>query len=188
MNFPRALEMPPFLGGTEAIMGDDEHILSTLYDQHASALYCFVMSLTRNEVMTEDILQDIFCRIAREPRRVAHVSNLRSYLIRWAHRLVIEVARKQTRADACHQAIAEISIFAESDDPDQATLRAAMQSALARLPSDQRAVVHLKVWEDLTFQEIADALGISPHTAASRYRYGLDKLQSALRPIYEEIF
>jgi len=49
------------------------------------------------------------------------------------------------------------------------------------------AVVHLKLWEGLTFAEIAATLDIPPNTAASRYRYGLDKLRERLRPLYDEI-
>ena len=59
--------------------------------------------------------------------------------------------------------------------------------ALAELPADQRAVVHLKLWAGLTFDEIAGTLGIPPNTAASRYRYGIDKLRTRLRPIYKEL-
>ena len=62
-----------------------------------------------------------------------------------------------------------------------------LAGALAGLPPDQRAVVHLKLWEGLTFGEIAAIQDISPNTAASRYRYALDKLRERLRPIYEEI-
>jgi RNA polymerase sigma-70 factor, ECF subfamily len=59
--------------------------------------------------------------------------------------------------------------------------------ALGELPAEQRAVVHLKHWEGLTFEGIAAALEIPPNTAASRYRYGLDKLRGRLRPLYEEM-
>ena len=48
-------------------------------------------------------------------------------------------------------------------------------------------MVHLKLWDGLTFEQIADALDIPLNTAASRYRYGLDKLREHLRPLYEEI-
>ena len=58
---------------------------------------------------------------------------------------------------------------------------------MAELPPDQRAVVHLKLWERLTFDAIAEPLDISQNTAASRYRYAIDKLRERLRPIYEEI-
>ncbi|HEY0548818.1 MAG TPA: sigma factor-like helix-turn-helix DNA-binding protein, partial [Verrucomicrobiae bacterium] len=55
------------------------------------------------------------------------------------------------------------------------------------LPTEQRAVAHLKLWEGLTFEVIAETLGISPNTAASRYRYAIDKLRERLRPLYDEI-
>jgi RNA polymerase sigma-70 factor (ECF subfamily) len=58
---------------------------------------------------------------------------------------------------------------------------------LAALPSEQRSVVHLKLWEGRSFLDIAAILQIPANTAASRYRYGLDKLRTLLRPIYEEL-
>jgi RNA polymerase sigma factor (sigma-70 family) len=72
-------------------------------------------------------------------------------------------------------------------DIAETAFRAALTVALAELPADQRAVVHLKLWEGLTFEQIAAALNTPPNTAASRYRYGLDKLRERLRPLYEEI-
>ena len=59
--------------------------------------------------------------------------------------------------------------------------------ALVELPAEQRVAVHLRLWEGLKFEEIAELLGVSLNTAASRYRYGLDKLRERLRPLYEEI-
>ena len=58
---------------------------------------------------------------------------------------------------------------------------------LRALPREQREVVCLKVFEGLTLEEIAQRLGVKPNTVASRYRYGLDKLQALLRPLYEEL-
>jgi RNA polymerase sigma-70 factor (ECF subfamily) len=55
------------------------------------------------------------------------------------------------------------------------------------LPAEQREVVHLKLWEGLTFDQIAQLLDIPANTAASRYRYGLDKLRECLRPLYDEV-
>jgi RNA polymerase sigma-70 factor (ECF subfamily) len=52
-----------------------------------------------------------------------------------------------------------------------------LQSSLQDLPEEQREVIVLHVWGELSFEEVADALGISPNTAASRYRYGLSKLR-----------
>lgn len=72
-------------------------------------------------------------------------------------------------------------------DPDRATFRQALEEGLATLPPMQRAVVYLKLWEEFTFEQIAQALGILPNTAASRYRLGLKKLRERLRSLYNEI-
>ena len=58
--------------------------------------------------------------------------------------------------------------------------RHAIEVALAELPEEQRSAVHLRIWEDLTFEEIASVTGVSKGTAVSRYRYGLEKLRTRL--------
>lgn len=54
---------------------------------------------------------------------------------------------------------------------------------MAALPPEQREVVFLKVWTGLTFAEIADVLATSANTAASRYRYGIEKLRRDLKDV-----
>lgn len=163
--------------------------LERLYDEHAQALFAFLLNLTRNDADTRDALQEIFVKLARQPDLLRGVREERAFLIRLAHNLAIDAMRRRgTRDKTRDQFAAEItSPFAATDDPDEQSFRAALARALGELPPDQRAVVHLKLWEGLTFEQIADTLEIPPNTAASRYRYGLDKLRAHLRPIYEEI-
>ena len=163
--------------------------LSRLYDEHAQPLYAFLLNLTRDEAGTRDLLQDIFVKIARDPELLAGVRDERAFLIRLAHNAAIDLMRRRgTRDKTREQFAAEgISPFAPGASPDEQIFRAALAGALAELPPDQCAVVHLKLWEGLTFEQIADALDIPLNTAASRYRYGLDKLRERLRPLYEEI-
>jgi len=163
--------------------------LERLYDEHAQALYAFLLNLTRDEADTRDLLQDIFVKLAREPDLFVEVRNERAFLIRLAHNAAIDLMRRRdTRERARENFAAEFAeLFAPTNDPDEETFRAELSAALAELPSDQRAVVHLKLWEGLTFEAIAAALEIPPNTAASRYRYGIDKLRGRLRPLYEEI-
>ena len=77
--------------------------------------------------------------------------------------------------------------FQDQADPDAAEFARRVQRALDDLPPDQRSVAHLKLWQGLTFEEIASVQGIPLNTAASRYRYAIEKLRSLLRPLYEEI-
>jgi RNA polymerase sigma-70 factor, ECF subfamily len=163
--------------------------IKRLYDGHAQSLFAFLLNLTRDEADTRDLLQEIFAKLAREPELLAGVRDERAFLIRLAHNAAIDLIRRRgTRERAKESFAAEaISPFAPAGDPDETFFRNELASALAELPAEQRAVVHLKLWEGLTFEEIAAALDLSPNTAASRYRYGLDKLRGRLRPLYAEI-
>ena len=155
-----------------------------LYDEHVQPLYAFLLNLTRDEADTRDLLQDVFAKLARDPGLLAGVRDERAFLIRLAHNAAIDLIRRRGTRDKTREQFAaeSISPFAPAGDPDEQAFRAALAEALAELPADQRAVVHLKLWEGLTFEQIADALEIPLNTAASRYRYGLDKLRERLRP------
>ena len=61
-----------------------------------------------------------------------------------------------------------------------------LQSALAELPDEQREIMILRVWGQMTFEEAAATLDISPNTAASRYRYALAKLKERFQPLAKE--
>jgi RNA polymerase sigma-70 factor (ECF subfamily) len=163
--------------------------LARLYDSHAQALFAFLLNFTRDETATKDLLQDVFVKLAKQPALLVGVREERAFLIRLAHNLAVDsIRRRGARERNLERLGAETaSLFAPAADPDEGGFRAALTAALDELPADQRAVVHLKLWEGLTFEAIAETLDLSPNTAASRYRYGLDKLRERLRRIYDEI-
>jgi RNA polymerase sigma-70 factor (ECF subfamily) len=162
--------------------------LEQLYDEHAGPLFAFLLNFTRDEADTRDLLQDIFIKLAADTSRLSGVQSQRAFLLRLAHNTAVDLMRRRaTRDRAKDRLTAESSPFAPTDDPDEQVFRQELTVALGELPEDQRAVVHLKLWEGLTFEEIATVLEISPNTAGSRYRYGIDKLRGRLRPLYEEI-
>jgi RNA polymerase sigma-70 factor, ECF subfamily len=164
--------------------------LEGLYRDHGPALFRFLVRLTGNEADTKDILQEIFVRLAKSPHLLDGVAAQRSYLFRMAHRLVIDRHRRdQSRqhydnlASQEHESIARPEPLAD----DALWIQKVLASSLDTLPSEQRAVVVLKVWEEMTFAEIADVLEISANTASSRYRYALDKLRDELRPLHRDL-
>jgi RNA polymerase sigma-70 factor (ECF subfamily) len=61
--------------------------------------------------------------------------------------------------------------------------RLEIEAALLRLPPEQREVLVLKIWQELTFEQIGEILALSPNTAASRYRYALGALRKQLEPL-----
>jgi RNA polymerase sigma-70 factor (ECF subfamily) len=163
--------------------------LERLYDAHASALYGYALNLTRHEADARDVLQQVFCLLAARPGVLAGVRDERAFLLRWVHNRVVDLVRRRDTRDRQEEALAAgtTDLFAPAADPDLAAFRSAVAEGLAALPPEQRAVVHLKLWEGLTFEAIAETLEIPLNTAASRYRYGIDKLRARLRPLYDEI-
>ena len=163
--------------------------LERLYDEHAQALFAFLLNLTRHEADTRDLLQEVFVRLARRPELLNGVREPRAFLLRLAHNLAIDLMRRRGTRERHHEQLAAepLPVFATAAEPDEQAFRRELAEALAELPPDQRAVVHLKLWEGLTFEQIAELLEIPLNTAASRYRYGLDKLRTRLRPLYDEI-
>jgi RNA polymerase sigma-70 factor (ECF subfamily) len=160
-----------------------------LYDEHAQAVFAFLLNFIRHEADTRDLLQEVFVKLAKRPELLEGVRDERAFLLRLAHNLAIDLIRRRGTQDKHHEQLAAeaLPVFAPAAGPDESAFRKALGAALGELPKEQRAVVHLKLWEGLTFEQIAELLGIPLNTAASRYRYGLDKLRERLRPLYEEM-
>ena len=163
--------------------------LERFYDEHAQAVFAFLLNLTRHEADTHNLLQEVFVKLAKRPDLLEGVRDERAFLLRLAHNLAIDLIRRRGAREKRYEQLAgeTLALFVPAAEPDEGAFREALSAALGELPADQRAVVHLKLWEGLTFEQIAELLGIPLNTAASRYRYGLDKLRERLRPLYDEI-
>ena len=163
--------------------------LEQLYDQHATALYRFLLSTTRSPEDARDLLQDVFVRISRNPSSIAKADCVQSYLFKTAWNAYIDLTRSRQASEKRQARFARTQpeIYLSSHDPDTETFRNALNQAMDALPGSQRAVVHLRVWEERTFEQIGAALDISPNTAASRYRYALTKLRNQLGQLYTEL-
>jgi RNA polymerase sigma-70 factor (ECF subfamily) len=168
-------------------MADHEE-LARLYDVHADALFAYALNLTRSDSDSRDLLQELFRRLAERPPPHG-LNDERGWLLRLVHNLAIDAIRRRDSRERTRDRFAAepARIFAPASDPDESAFRTGLAEALGELPPEQRAIVHLKLWEGLTFERISELLDIPPNTAASRYRYGLDKLRTRLRPIYDEI-
>ncbi|RYD65361.1 MAG: RNA polymerase sigma factor [Verrucomicrobiaceae bacterium] len=149
-------------------------------------MYRHGLTLLRDENAVRDVLQDVFLKLAEGRGNSADADNERAYLLRMVHHSAIDrMRRAKVRHDHAAQGPGEL--FERCPDPDREAFRQQLEQALDQLPDEQREVVVLKLWEERTFDEIARICDIPPNTAASRYRYGLDKLRAFLRPVYEEL-
>src|ERR1041384_3062486 len=138
--------------------------LERLYDDHAQALFSFLLNFTRDESDTRDVLQELFMKLTHRPGLLNGVKEERAFLIRLAHNLAIDQMRRGATRQKNHDQLAAefMNVFATSSDPDEQEFRLSLTAALGELPVDQRAVVHLKLWESMTFESIAQTLDVSP--------------------------
>lgn len=141
----------------------------------ADPLYRFALSITREAGAAEEVLQDVFMALVREPERLGAVRDLKAYLFRAVRNRALNHERKRSRETPTEAEALERIPDPPSADADGIALR----DAVLALPPEQRDVVVLKAWEGLSFREIAGVLDIPPNTAASRYRYALGHLRRA---------
>lgn len=111
----------PLMRPVQEIM-PSERELERLYDEHASALFAFLLNLTRDEADTRDCLQEVFVKLVRKPSLLDGVHRERAYLLRLAHNQAIDLIRRRDARDRHHSALANesVELFATADDPDEA--------------------------------------------------------------------
>lgn len=136
-----------------------------------------------------DVLQETFVRAARSGVNVESLESPRAWLVTLARRTLTDWLRRESSRTRHHLAAAqELPLLAQpAADPDAAVMREQIDFALCELPAEQRAAVVLHLWGGLTFREIAQSMDVPLHTAASRCRYGLERLRRQLNPLYQEI-
>lgn len=154
-----------------------EAILEELYDQYARALFRYAVSLLGSTEDAEDAVQEVFVRVAREHKRLRKVKNTKAYLFAATRNAAYTALRSRHRKDKLHQVMREQ--FAAEPARRQSQSEP-LGGAFAELPTEQREVLALKAFDGMTFKEIAQLVGASINTIASRYRYGIEKLRRAL--------
>jgi RNA polymerase sigma-70 factor (ECF subfamily) len=132
------------------------------------------------------VLQDVFVKLGRNAGVLDGVQDVRGFVLRITRNTVLDGLRHSGLRRKPVEGEPRVSV-APDVETDGAVFRDAVVEAQGELPVEQREVVAMKLWEGRTFAEIAEACGISPNTAASRYHYGIDKLQAPLRPLYDEL-
>ncbi|MFL6528754.1 MAG: RNA polymerase sigma factor [Chthoniobacterales bacterium] len=149
------------------------------FSEAAPGLVLFARQFVQSIADAEDIVQDAFVKFWRKQHSIEN----RALLFAAVRSIALDAIRRDAR-----RARRELAASAESEQISAPQFETendeqrALSVAVDRLPPDQREVLVMKIWNDLTFAEIGGALGISQNTAASRYRYALTSLKKSLVP------
>ena len=171
----------------ESLAGGDPEAFAALYDRLAGRLLAAARTMTGSAADAEDVVQDLFVDLARGRARLIVVIDLEAYMFTMLRNAIRRRSRRHAIDRRAVLAVAALRREAGGCGTSQPLLPDdALAAAVAALPEVQREVVALKIDAGLTFAEIAAVTGTSLNTAASRYRYALEKLRTVLRDDDEE--
>jgi RNA polymerase sigma-70 factor (ECF subfamily) len=167
----------------------DECSLETLIKRHKQRIYSFIYSKVYDRDVAEDIFQDTFIKVIRTLKRGAYneEGKFLPWVMRISHNLVIDYFRKNNRMPKFDNA-GEFSIFSVLSDTslnaEKTIIKEQVENDVRRLvdelPEDQKEVLLMRIYNDMSFKEISDRTGVSINTALGRMRYALINLRKII--------
>ena len=163
--------------------------LEALVLRHKEKLYTSILFLVKDKYLAEDIFQDVFIRIIDTMRsgRYTEEGKFLPWAMRIAHNLCVDHFRKVKRTPTIRNSentdIFEVIRFSEESAETKMTRQQShdrVRTMLDQLPEDQREVIVLRHYADLSFKEIAAMTNCSINTALGRMRYGLINLRKMM--------
>ena len=153
-------------------------------------MYTYIVLTIKNQQLAEDLFQETFIKVIQSLRAGKYKDNGRflSWVIRIAHNLIIDHFRKEKQMNSVSNDDTEVDLFNSKKFSDKnieeiivsRQIQSELRTLINDLPSDQREVVLLRHYGELSFKEIADQTGVSINTALGRMRYALINLRKMI--------
>ena len=157
--------------------------------RHRSRIYNYIFMMVKDSDLTEDIFQDTFIKVIRTLKlgKYNEEGKFLPWVMRIAHNLIIDHFRKNSRMPKFDNS-GEFSIFSvlsdSSLDAEKTIIKEQIECDLRRLidelPDDQKDVLMMRMYQDMSFKEISDKTGVSINTALGRMRYALINLRKVI--------
>lgn len=173
-----------------AFIGGNDNALEPLIQRHKDKVYTAIYMLVKDKYVAEDIFQDAFLKIIKTMRdgKYSEQGKFLPWAVRVAHNLCMDHFRR-TRKDipvtlADGRDISDIiplMVGSPADNMERRQTNAGVRQLIEQLPEDQREVIILRMYADLSFKEIADITSVSINTALGRMRYGLINLRKMIQ-------
>jgi RNA polymerase sigma-70 factor (ECF subfamily) len=167
----------------------DEKALEILINKHNQRLTSFIYSKVLDREITEDIFQDTFIKVINTLKRGAYneEGKFLPWVMRIAHNLIIDHFRKNKRMPK-FQGSEDFNIFSvlgdDKLDAERQLIKEQIEEDLtlliAELPEDQKEVLIMRIYKDMSFKEISENTGVSINTALGRMRYALINLRKII--------
>jgi RNA polymerase sigma-70 factor (ECF subfamily) len=167
----------------------DESSISILINRHKQRIYSFIYSKVLDRDITEDVFQDTFIKVINTLKRGAYneEGKFLPWVMRIAHNLVIDHFRKNNRMPKFDNS-GEFSIFSVLSDGDlnaekkliKSQVEEDVRRLIEELPEDQKQVLVMRMYNEMSFKEISEKTGVSINTALGRMRYALINMRKII--------
>ncbi len=173
---------------SEYIKGN-EQALGVLINRHNQRIFSFIFSKVLDKDIANDVFQDTFIKVINTLKkgRYNEEGKFLPWVMRIAHNLVIDHFRKSNRLPK-YDDNGEFSIFSVLSDNSlnaekqliKSQVEDDVRNLVYELPDDQREVLTLRIYNEMSFKEISDKTGVSINTALGRMRYALINLRKLI--------
>ncbi len=162
----------------------NEQALREIYVRHGGAVFSLAKRVTRDPALAEEITQEIFVRLWKEPERFdPQRGSLRTYLLMQTHRRSVDLVRSEQARKDREEREAQLDpsrITGLSNELADLADQLAVQDALAELPREEREAIELAYFEGLTYKEVARRLEQPEGTIKTRIRTGLRRMNEKM--------
>ena len=182
IQLPDALLVKKYVEG-------DENALTVLINRHQSKIFGFIYSKISDRDISNDIFQDTFVKVIRTLKSKSYneEGKFLPWVMRIAHNLIIDHYRKNKKMPMFRET-EEFSIFSIMTDDsltienkiilDQVEMD--LKKLIEELPADQKEVLVMRMYQDMSFKEISEITGVSINTALGRMRYALMNMRKVI--------
>jgi len=167
----------------------DELSLTVLINRHQQRLYNFIYSKVYDRVVTEDVFQDTFIKVIKTLKlgKYNEEGKFLPWVMRIAHNLVIDYFRKNNRMPKFNNS-GDFDIFSVLSDGAlnaeaeliRSQIYSDVRNLVEELPDDQRTVLKMRMYNEMSFKEISENTSVSINTALGRMRYALINLRKLI--------
>jgi RNA polymerase sigma-70 factor (ECF subfamily) len=182
------IHTPDALLVTNYIAGD-ENALSVLIHRHQSKIYGFIYSKLADRDLADDVFQDTFIKVIKTLKSNSYneEGKFLPWVMRIAHNLIVDHYRKNKKMPMLRET-EEFSIFNILTDSSPTiesllisdVIEKDVQKLILELPNDQKEVLMMRIYQDLSFKEISEITGVSINTALGRMRYAVINMRKII--------
>ena len=174
----------------ERFMNGSQPSIEALINRYKKKVYTYILLMVKNQQLAEDLFQETFIKVIQSLKKHKYKDNGKfvSWIIRIAHNLVIDHFRKEKQINTCNNEDYEADLFNSSKFSAKNIEQLIVHDQIIKdvrklideLPDDQREVVVLRHYGQLSFKEIAEQTDVSINTALGRMRYALINMRKMI--------